>query len=124
MWVNISQELLERVKTSLSYSAVKTNQITHAATLRDFMEAISEYSEKRTPAEEKLFQFVKQYEITGVLEFDEDAVVSVADDGRAYVMGWSCANPGNTQEKKDEPAKCSGGNTAPISEVRNDRADI
>jgi len=42
----------------------------------------------RKPVEEKYFQAAKRQEKDGVLEFDDDARVSVSSEGGAYVQGW------------------------------------
>lgn len=61
-----------------------------AAAVRQLAKAHKRATAKRTKEEEKYFYLAEEeYEQDGDLEFDEDAVVSVSEDGNgAYVQAW------------------------------------
>jgi hypothetical protein len=52
-------------------------------------EAIEHAERERTEDEARLFDLIKsERSCEGDIEFDEDAVVSLSDDGGAYVQAW------------------------------------
>lgn len=78
MWVQLSPEHVERARAAL-------------ATIHpDIAERLHHYQELEKDPLTALFRAASVDDgDDGTLEFDDDAVVSISDDGGAYVMSWS-----------------------------------
>ena len=81
----VKSELLAACKRFLA--ATDLEQAHHA---RVAMIAAVEHAEQsRTEDETRLFDFIKsERSCDGDIEFDDDAIVSLSDDGGAYVQAW------------------------------------